>query len=290
MSTTRRLRHIFCFAIAGGIALVGAVPARAQLPQARLFSIFPCGGKAGSTVELSLTTVADLDEADHLLFNHPGITAVPKTTDAGGNKKPVPNVFEVTIRPDVPSGIYEVYAGGLFGLSNPRVFVVGSQDESRESEPNNDPEKANALTLGHIVNGTLGAATDVDYFPLPRSARPAHRRHLPCLGSRFADVTCDRDFHIGHGRRLGYARGTTARSGGRRRTARRWGVPCQGARFSVPWWTRIYLPPRGRHVPLHRLRDAACRCGGIDRSLHSLWPESSRRETGRNERGRAAPR
>lgn len=155
MSTTPRLRHSFRFAIAGVIAFVGVAPAMGQLPQARLFSIFPCGGKAGTTVELSLTTVTDLDEADHLLFNHSGITAVPKTIDAGGMKKPVPNVFEVTIRPDVPSGIYEVYAGGLFGLSNPRVFVVGSQDELRESEPNNEPEKANALTLGHIVNGTL---------------------------------------------------------------------------------------------------------------------------------------
>ena len=90
MTTTRRLRHIFCLAIAGGIALVGAAPAKAQLPQARLFSIFPCGGKAGSTVELSLTTVADLDEADHLLFNHAGITAVPKTTDVGGKKNRSP--------------------------------------------------------------------------------------------------------------------------------------------------------------------------------------------------------
>jgi hypothetical protein len=205
MSTTRRLRHIFCFAIAGGIALVGAAPAMAQLPQARLFSIFPCGGKAGTTVELSLTTVTDLDEADRLLFNHPGITAVPKTTDAGGKKKPVPNVFEVTIRPDVPSGIYEIYAGGLFGLSNPRVFVVGTQDESREAEPNNDPEKANPLTLGHIVDGTSGGATDVDYFRF--SGQRGQHIVAVCrasdLDSRISPVI---EISTADGRRLGYAR------------------------------------------------------------------------------------
>ena len=168
MSTTRRLRHSLSLRHCRSNRACRRGAGHGPIAPGTALLDLSLWGKAGTTVELSLTTVTDLDEADHLLFNHPGITAVPKTIDAGGKKKPVPNVFEVTIRPDVPSGIYEVYAGGLFGLSNPRVFVVGSQDESRESEPNNDPEKANALTLGHIVNGTSGARHGRRLFPLPR--------------------------------------------------------------------------------------------------------------------------
>jgi hypothetical protein len=157
-------RPILLFAATAFVALAAYGSAFAQLPQARLNSIFPCGGKAGTTVELALTSFTDLDEANRLIFNHPGITAVPKTQNVGGQRKAIPNVFEITIRPDVPSGVYEAYAGGLLGLSNPRIFVVGSQIETRELEPNNDPEKPNDISLGSIVNGTLGTATDVDFF------------------------------------------------------------------------------------------------------------------------------
>ncbi len=145
--------------------VVGATAtAQAQLPQARLYAIFPCGGKAGTTFDLQLTRSADLDEANRLAFNHPGITAVRKTRDAGGHQEPVDNTFVVTIGPNVPSGVYEAYAGGLFGLSNPRIFVVGSQPEAREVEPNNGFDRANELPSGAIVNGTIGADTDIDVY------------------------------------------------------------------------------------------------------------------------------
>lgn len=145
------------------IALVAA-PARAQLPQTRLSSIFPCGGKAGTTVDFTLTGGVDLDEVDRLLFNHAGITATPKTQKVAGRDQPIANAFRVAIRPDVPPGVYEVYAGGLFGLSNPRVFVVGNQNEQIEAEPNNDLQKPNDIRLNQIVNGVLASATDVDVF------------------------------------------------------------------------------------------------------------------------------
>ncbi|HEV7998941.1 MAG TPA: hypothetical protein VGP63_03610, partial [Planctomycetaceae bacterium] len=135
---TSKLRlRCWCAAAVTTWLVCGPAAAFAQLPQARLYSVFPCGGKAGTTFDLELTHAADLDEADRLVFNHPGITAVSKTRDAGGRKEPVGNTFSVTIGAKVPSGVYELYAGGLFGLSNPRTFVVGSQSEAREVEPNN---------------------------------------------------------------------------------------------------------------------------------------------------------
>src|SRR5580700_3439282 len=143
-----------------------AATAQAQLPQARLYAIFPCGGKAGTTFDLQLTQSADLDEANRLVFNHPGITAVRKTRDAGGHQEPIDNTFVVTIGPNVPSGVYEVYAGGLFGLSNPRIFIVGSQPAAREVEPNNGFDRANVIPTNLYFNFTFGAYTaiEVDSF------------------------------------------------------------------------------------------------------------------------------
>ncbi|HXY32893.1 MAG TPA: hypothetical protein VEI07_01620 [Planctomycetaceae bacterium] len=209
LSTLRHRCFAARFACASvfAILLIGfsASTAFAQLPQARLFSIFPHGGQAGTTFDLELTHSEDLDEADQLLFNHPGITAVPKTRDVAGHKEPVPNTFSVTIRPDVPSGVYELYAGGLFGLSNPRTFVVGSQPEIREVEPNNDLDHHNALPLGSIVNGTMNAETDVDVYRIV--GKKGQRLLAFCraadLDSKLAPVL---ELTDQEGRRLGYAR------------------------------------------------------------------------------------
>ena len=206
LNKTSSPRRLFCTILLVGtlavsLRLAGA-PAFAQLPQARLFSIFPAGGKAGTTVELALTTFDDLDGVDRLLFNHPGITALPKMQKTGG---PVPNVFVVTIRPDVPSGIYEVCAGGTYGLSNPRIFAVGSQEETRETEPNNDPDKPNELVPGRLMNGAIGAATDVDFFRF--SGKRGQHFVVTCrasdLDSRLSAVI---ELTAPDGRRLGYAR------------------------------------------------------------------------------------
>ena len=48
--------------------------ATAQLPTARLFSVFPSGGKQGTTVEITITG-GDLEEVNQLYFDHPGIKA-----------------------------------------------------------------------------------------------------------------------------------------------------------------------------------------------------------------------
>jgi hypothetical protein len=201
-----RLRPLVSCALFGAVWFVAsAAPAFAQLPQARLYSIFPCGGQVGTSFDVEVTQSADLDEAVRLVFNHPGITAVPKTRDVGGNREPVPNVFTVTIGPKVPTGVYELYAGGLFGLSNPRIFVVGSQPETRESEPNNTLDKANELPLGGIVNGTIGSETDVDVYRFAgkKGTRFVAFCRAADLDSRLAPVL---ELTDADGRRLGYGR------------------------------------------------------------------------------------
>ena len=56
--------------------------ATAQLPTARLLSVFPPGGAAGSSVEVTVAG-SDLDEAAALVFSDPRVTGllVPGTAD-----------------------------------------------------------------------------------------------------------------------------------------------------------------------------------------------------------------
>src|SRR5687767_14712152 len=56
--------------LAGVALLLLADSALAQLPAAKLQSIFPSGGKAGSTLEVTINGT-DLDDGSALHFSHP---------------------------------------------------------------------------------------------------------------------------------------------------------------------------------------------------------------------------
>ncbi|MBT4863721.1 MAG: hypothetical protein HON53_01195, partial [Planctomycetaceae bacterium] len=156
------LAGLLSFALA--FCLVGASSVSAQLPQTRLYSIAPMGSKAGVTLDVKVTNGADLDELNSLLFNHPGIKAVPKTQDSGGKQVPVANTFAVTVAANVPPGTYEARTAGLFGLSNPRSFEVGDRDEIAEAEGNNTREQAQEIKQNVVVNSVIGGATDIDFY------------------------------------------------------------------------------------------------------------------------------
>jgi hypothetical protein len=151
------------FALLTAAALIGSTSAIAQLPQAKLFSVFPPGAQAGVATEVAISNGVEMDEANRLIFNHPGITAVQKVTEANGVKTPVASTFVVNVAAGVPDGVYEVRFSGRFGVSNPRSFVVGSRKEINEIEPNNTREQATPVELNSTVNGrTDGSA--YDYF------------------------------------------------------------------------------------------------------------------------------
>ncbi len=150
-------------ALVAAAALIGSTTALAQLPQAKLFSVFPPGASVGVATEVAITNGVEMDEASRLIFNHPGITAAQKVTEAAGVKTPVVNTFVVNVAAGVPDGIYEVRFGGRFGVSNPRSFVVGSRKEINEVEPNNTREQATPVELNSTVNGRADASA-YDYF------------------------------------------------------------------------------------------------------------------------------
>ena len=164
-----------------------------QWPTPKLTSIFPAGGKVGTTVEVGFTGV-DLEQPETLWFSHPGIKGTPivpptpapdpkkddgKKTDAKADpkadakkdmkkdvKKDAPAIAKIKVEIDksVPPGLYDVRLVNSKGISNPRVFVVGDLNEVLEKEPNNDIEQAQKIEIGSTINGVVSAPTDVDYF------------------------------------------------------------------------------------------------------------------------------
>src|SRR5437867_6635204 len=130
--------------------LVGHGSLLAQLPVARLLTVFPPGGKVGSQFEVSLTG-ADLDEANQLHFSHTGITAKQKVGETNG--LPEANKFLITIATNVAPGVYEARVVGRFGISNPRSFIVSDLPEAIAPTTNNSPANAAAISLDIIVNG-----------------------------------------------------------------------------------------------------------------------------------------
>jgi hypothetical protein len=169
-------RRIFIFP--GALALLWFTHGlAAELPVARLDTIFPPGGQAGKEVPVAITG-ADLEEAKVLQFSSPGITAEPK--DKG---------FVVKIAPDVRPGIYDVRAAGLFGLSNPRAFVVGDLPQTTKAKANSSVETALDLPIDSTIAGTATASA-ADYYKF--KAKKGQRLFMECdaadIDSRMAPL------------------------------------------------------------------------------------------------------
>ena len=122
---------------------------QAQLPQPRLWSVFPPGGKIDSSLAVSVTG-ADLGELVDLRFSDPRIEATP-AKDADG--KPLPKGFVLRIPKGMEAGLYEVWARGDYGVSNSRLFAVGEFAELVDRSPKHSVGVASPLLLGTTVNG-----------------------------------------------------------------------------------------------------------------------------------------
>lgn len=158
-------------------------------PTPRIASVFPCGGQVDKTFEVTVRG-SDLDEPTALRFSHKGLTAelvsapeVKKDATKGMAKGPTNTTtkFKITIAKDVPPGVHEVRFVGRWGVSNPRAFVVGTQSEIVETEPNSDVPQAQKVELGTVVNGVIEAQTDVDYFSF--AGKAGQRVLLHCAAS-----------------------------------------------------------------------------------------------------------
>ncbi len=144
----------------GLLGFLSPLPAQ-QPPQPppgfRVTTLTPAGGKAGTSVEVTLGGT-EIEQATHLHCNHPGIKAERIPPPATGVK------FKVTVAADVPVGIYDLRAVSKNGVSNLRAFAVGDLNEAMEKEPNNDLAQAQTIELNTTVSGTVNPNVDVDYY------------------------------------------------------------------------------------------------------------------------------
>jgi hypothetical protein len=124
-------------------------PARADLPTVRFDRLTPLGAAAGTTVDVEIAG-ADLEGAQSLLFDHPGL----KATFVKERR------FRLSIAADVPPGTYDVRLVGRFGVSNPRLFSVshGLTDVAQKST-----DSPQTVAVNSAVNGTCGTNRDDVY-------------------------------------------------------------------------------------------------------------------------------
>lgn len=131
--------------------------AQATFPTPVITSISPLGGQPGKTLNLAVKGT-DLDGLRGVLFSpDPGVPveAKPKL-DAKG--QPVANTLTLTLPAEVKPGLYELRVMGDFGISNPRVFQVGTQPVADSPGTNDKPETALKITPDTAVHGVFKSA------------------------------------------------------------------------------------------------------------------------------------
>ena len=187
---SRRVIAVFCLVAAtfcGGTSVC-----QAQLPQTRLYAVFPQGSQVGQTLDVTVTNGADLDELDRMTFSHPGIKAEHKSG----------NTFAVTVAADVPDGVYDARVHGLYGTSNPRCFVVGSLPEILEVDANDTTEKAQPVEVGTLINGRSDRGADVDFFKI--TGKKDQRILIECQALRIdSKFQAELRLYSTSGRRIG---------------------------------------------------------------------------------------
>jgi hypothetical protein len=150
--------------------LLLASAARGELPSPRFDRLAPLGAAAGSAVEVDVAG-ADIEDANTLLFDHPGITA-----EHVKDRK-----FKVTVAADVPPGTYDARLVGKYGITNPRLFAVSrGLAEVAEKAPK-EPESAQRVPVNCVVNGTSKQGRE-DVFRFP--AKKGQRVVVECFAQR----------------------------------------------------------------------------------------------------------
>ncbi|MBI3865213.1 MAG: PPC domain-containing protein [Planctomycetia bacterium] len=193
MSALRRI----AFAIAAALLLPPAAAfAQPQAPlyeECRLDTIFPAGGRRGTSVKVEMHGFkGGLASPRELIIDGPPGLAVRDLKSVNGS------TVEATldIAPDAPPGRRWVrLLNERSGLTNFAYFVVGRLPEQLETEPNNEIAKAEAVTAPVVINGRINPAADLDVF---RFAGKKGQRVVAAIAAHALDIH-------GQGRNYGIA-------------------------------------------------------------------------------------
>ncbi|MCF7762672.1 MAG: PPC domain-containing protein, partial [Verrucomicrobia bacterium] len=179
---SRRCSALFLVALCLGWALPGIT--RAELPLARLNSIFPPGGTVGTQIEVTVSG-NDLEEAQELRFTDSGITAEPVLSSG----KILEGKFLVTVGEATLPGIYDVRVAGRFGISNARAFEVGDLPAMVESGDHHEASSAMDIPLDTVISGRAEERqSDFFIFKVASARRLVIRCETAPIDSRMTAV------------------------------------------------------------------------------------------------------
>ena len=162
---------VLAFTLAGITPLVPSAVARAEFPRPQLNAILPPGGQRGTAV-VATVVGTDVDDLTSLRFSHPGIVAKPvltSPTEFDPEPKQVPGKMTIQIAPEVPPGLYDAVAAGRFGVTNPRLFMVGSVLEVAPRDGIGGLATAPEVPLDATVSG-IATANAADHYALTLAA------------------------------------------------------------------------------------------------------------------------
>ena len=159
----------------------------AQKPVPVLESIFPAGGQAGQSVNVTISG-EELEGATGLVFSTEeyGFTidteALPSITSPEN-----PNQFRVSIPENAKTGRYGVHVRCARGLSSPRGFVVGTKPEVIESGVHSMKDRAMQISVDTTINGRAEESAS-DFYKIDLEAGDAIRIrcHSEALVSRLS--------------------------------------------------------------------------------------------------------
>ncbi|MBX7255080.1 MAG: PPC domain-containing protein [Candidatus Hydrogenedentes bacterium] len=143
--------------------LLGALSVDAWAVSPSIGDILPRGAARGSTAEVDVVG-NNLSDAVDLMFHDAGITLVELTPVDNGKAH-----CKLQIAPDCRIGTHAIRIRTKSGVSNLRLFSVGSLNEIQDTEPNNDPATVASVPLGTTINGSIDNE-DVDYFAVDLQA------------------------------------------------------------------------------------------------------------------------
>ncbi len=147
-----------------------------------LNSVLPRGGQRGHEVVIDCSG-ARLDKALDILFHEAGI-AVTKVEQVDANRAK----FTLKIDATCEVGLHRLRVRTANGVSNVKMFSVGTLPEIAEAEPNSDRAKPQPAKLPITVNGTI-TSEDVDCFSF--EAKKGQTLAFEVEGMRLADTLFD---------------------------------------------------------------------------------------------------
>ncbi len=120
----------------------------------KVSSLFPAGGQRGQSV--AVTAAGDFSTWPVEVWSDRAGVAFTAEKDKGK--------FKAEVAADAVPGVYWLRMHNADGAAALKPFVVGTLPEVAEAEPNDAPDKPQALEPRVVVNGKLGKTGDVDGY------------------------------------------------------------------------------------------------------------------------------